>query len=125
MNSPDNLFYSKTHEWVDFLKDDTARVGITWHAQHSMGDIVFVNLPDVGDAVTASVSFGDVESVKAVSDLYSPLSGTVAAVNEQLLISPELINADPYQAWLIEVADISDKEQLLESAEYAAFCGSE
>ena len=121
MNYPKELSYAKTHEWV--RKDgDTYIIGITDYAQHALGDVVFVNLPQEGDEVTAGESFGDVESVKAVSDIMSPVTGTICAVNEELADSPELLNSDPYGAWIIKVQDVSDTEELLDAASYEAFC---
>ena len=125
MNTPDHLRYTKSHEWVLFADDGTAKVGLTDHAQDALGDLVFVNLPQVGDALTCGEALGDVESVKAVSDVYSPVTGTVKAVNEDLLDTPEAINADPYGAWLVEVEDITDQEELLDAAAYAAHCAQE
>ena len=124
MNYPKELSYAKTHEWV--RKDgDTYIIGITDYAQHALGDVVFVNLPQEGDEVTAAESFGDVESVKAVSDIMSPVTGTICAVNEELADSPELLNSDPYGAWIIKVQDVSDTEELLDAAAYEAFCAQE
>ena len=125
MNTPDHLRYTKSHEWILFAGDGTAKVGLTDHAQDALGDLVFVNLPQVGDALTCGEALGDVESVKAVSDVYSPVSGTVKAVNEDLLDAPEAINADPYGAWLVEVEDITDQEELLDAAAYEAHCAQE
>ena len=125
MNTPDHLRYTKSHEWVLFADDGTAKVGLTDHAQDALGDLVFVNLPQVGDALTCGEALGDVESVKAVSNVYSPVSGTVKAVNEDLLDAPEAINADPYGAWLVEVEDITDQEELLDAAAYEAHCAQE
>ena len=125
MNTPDHLRYTKSHEWVLFADDGTAKVGLTDHAQDALGDLVFVNLPQVGDALTCGEALGDVESVKAVSDVYSPVTGTVKAVNEDLLDTPEAINADPYGAWLVEVEGISDQEELLDAAAYEAHCAQE
>ena len=125
MNTPDHLRYTKSHEWVLFADDGTAKVGLTDHAQDALGDLVFVNLPQVGDALTCGEALGDVESVKAVSDVYSPVTGTVKAVNEDLLDTPEAINADPYGAWLVEVEDITDQEELLDAAAYEAHCAAE
>ena len=122
MKFPENLLYSKSHEWVDFTDDTTAKVGLTDFAQDQLGSLVFVNLPEVDDEISAGDVLGDVESVKAVSDVYSPLSGTIAAVNEDLLDAPESINEDPYGAWLVEFRDITGKETLLSAAEYEAFC---
>ncbi|WP_276856165.1 glycine cleavage system protein GcvH [Intestinimonas timonensis] len=125
MNTPDHLRYTKSHEWVLFADDGTAKVGLTDHAQDALGDLVFVNLPQVGDALTCGEALGDVESVKAVSDVYSPVTGTVKAVNEDLLDTPEAINSDPYGAWLVEVEDITDQEELLDAAAYEAHCAQE
>ena len=124
MNYPKELSYAKTHEWV--RKDgDTYIIGITDYAQHALGDVVFVNLPQEGDEVTAGESFGDVESVKAVSDIMSPVTGTICAVNEELADSPELLNSDPYGAWIIKVQDVSESEELFDAAAYEAFCAQE
>lgn len=122
MNTPDHLRYTKSHEWVLFANDGTAKVGLTDHAQDALGDLVFVNLPQMGDALTCGEALGDVESVKAVSDVYSPVTGTVKAVNEDLLDTPEAINSDPYGAWLVEVEGITDQEELLDAAAYEAHC---
>ena len=125
MNIPENLKYTKSHEWVKFLPDGAARVGLTDHAQDALGDLVFVNLPEAGDAVTAGEALGDVESVKAVSDIFCPVTGTVRAANEALLDAPEAINADPYGAWLVEVEAITGQEELLDAAAYEAHCAAE
>ena len=116
MNHPNDLSYSKSHEWVK-MDGDTAIIGISDFAQDALGDVVFVNLPAEGDDVTAAEAFGDVESVKAVSDLICPVTGKVAAINEELLDSPELLNSDPYGAWIIKVEGITDKEELLDAAQ--------
>ena len=115
------LKYSKDHEWVK-EEDGLFVIGISDFAQDALGDLVFVNLPEVGDAVTAGEAFGDVESVKAVSDLLSPVSGTVAEINEELLDAPELLNNDPYGAWIIKVSDVTAAEELLDAAAYEAHC---
>lgn len=115
------LKYSRDHEWVK-EEDGLFVIGISDFAQSELGDLVFVNLPEVGDAVTAGEAFGDVESVKAVSDLLSPVSGTVAEINEALLDAPELLNNDPYGAWIIKVSDVSATEELLDAAAYEALC---
>ncbi|MBQ1631575.1 MAG: glycine cleavage system protein GcvH [Clostridia bacterium] len=114
------LQYSKDHEWVK-KEDDLFVIGISDFAQDALGDLVFVNLPEVGDAVTAGEAFGDVESVKAVSDLLCPVSGTVAEINEELLDAPEKLNEDPYGAWIIKVSDVTATEELLDAAAYEAF----
>lgn len=124
MNYPKELNYTKSHEW---LKEENgiATVGISDYAQDALGDVVFINLPAVDDEVTAGQPFGDVESVKAVSDLVSPVSGTVAEINEELIDAPEKLNKDPYGAWIIKVKDITGKEELLDAAAYEAFCAQE
>lgn len=121
MTYPENLKYAKSHEWVEFLEDGSVRIGMTDYAQDQMGDLVFVNLPEPEDEVTAGEAFGDVESVKAVSDVYSPITGVVAEINEDLLDSPESINSDPYGAWMIRVSDIGDQEELMSAEEYEEF----
>lgn len=121
MNYPNDLMYSKSHEWVKMQEDGTALVGLSDYAQDALGDLVFVNLPEAGDEVAAGESFADVESVKAVSDVFSPLSGVVAAINEDLLDAPESINEDPYGAWFISVSGITDKEALMTAEEYEAY----
>ena len=121
MNYPTNLQYSKSHEWV-MTDGAVAVVGISDFAQDALGDVVFVNLPQEGDTVTAGEPFGDVESVKAVSDLISPLSGTVCAVNEELLDAPEMLNSDPSGAWIIKVENVSGSEELLSASDYETFC---
>ena len=106
---PSDLYYTSEHEWVQRVGDDTVRVGITDFAQSSLGDVVFVQLPDTGTDVTAGDSFGEVESTKSVSDLYSPLTAKVVAVNGDLEGSPQLVNSDPYgEGWLIELRADAD-----------------
>jgi glycine cleavage system H protein len=109
---PPDLYYTSEHEWVQRIGDDTVRVGITDFAQSSLGDVVFVQLPDAGADVTAGESFGEVESTKSVSDLYSPVTAKVVAVNGDLEGSPELVNSDPYgEGWLLELqADAASLE---------------
>lgn len=121
---PADLKYSKTHEWVDMVSG-VATIGISDFAQDALGDVVFVNLPAVGDEVAAGESFGDVESVKAVSELICPVTGVVCAVNEELDDAPENLNKDPYGSWIIKVKDITDEEELLDAAAYEAFCAEE
>ena len=121
--NPD-LKYTKSHEWVR-MDGDVAVIGISDYAQDALGDLVFVNLPQVGDDVTAGEAFGDVESVKAVSDLMSPVTGTVCEINEELLDAPENLNNDPYGAWIIKVENITDTEELLDAAAYEAHCAAE
>lgn len=122
MSNPKNLMYTESHEWVEFTSETTARIGLTDFAQKALGGIVFVNLPEEGDALSAGESLGDVESVKAVSSVISPVTGTVAAANEELLDAPEKINEAPYDAWLVEVSDITSRLELLDAAAYEAFC---
>jgi glycine cleavage system H protein len=106
---PPDLSYTAEHEWVQRVGDDTVRVGITDFAQSSLGDVVFVQLPDVGADVTAGESFGEVESTKSVSDLYSPVTAKVVAVNGDLEGSPQLVNSDPYgEGWLVELQADAD-----------------
>ncbi len=125
MRDERDLRYSKTHEWVDMSDDNTAYIGIDDFAQSEMGDIVFINLPDVGDTVEAGEVFGDVESVKAVSDLISPVSGKVIEVNEELIDNPGLINEEPYEAWMIKVEDAQEADGLMDRAEMDSFIENE
>ena len=125
MNFPKELKYSKTHEWVRFQEDGTAYIGITDYAQDQLGDLVFVNLPSEGDSLEAGEAFADVESVKAVSDVNAPVSGTVEKVNEALADEPELMNKAPYEAWFVLAGDITGTEELMTAAEYEAFVASE
>ena len=124
MNYPAELKYSKSHEWIK-MDGDVAIIGISDFAQDALGDVVFINLPAEGDEVTAGENFGDVESVKAVSDLICPVSGVICAVNEELLDAPEKLNQDAYAAWIIKVENITDQEELLDAAAYEAFCAEE
>ena len=121
MNTPEHLRYTKSHEWIKMQEDGTALVGLSDYAQDALGDLVFVNLPEAGDEVSAGEPFADVESVKAVSDVYSPLTGVVDAINDNLLDTPEAINEAPYDAWFIKVSDITDKEELMDAGAYEAF----
>ncbi len=121
--NPDDVLYTAEHEWVRDVDADTVRVGITDYAQDSLGDIVYVQLPAVGDEVTAGAAMGELESTKSVSDLFAPLSGTVTASNDALESAPELCNTDPYgEGWVIElrVSDPAEREQLLSAADYEA-----
>ena len=120
MSVEKGLLYAKSHEWV---KEEGGEfvVGITDYAQSELGDLVFVNLPEEGDEVTMGESFADVESVKAVSDVLSPISGVVSAINEAILDAPGSINSSPYEAWFIKVKDVTDKEELLSAEEYEEF----
>ena len=121
MNFPAELKYSRDDEWVKMLDEHTALIGISDYAQSEMGDLVFINLPVVGDAVTKDEMMCDIESVKAVADVISPVSGTVAEVNEALLDAPETLNGDPYGAWIAKVENISDFAELLSADEYKAY----
>ena len=118
MNVPRNLSYTKSHEWVQPTGEKSVRIGLTDYAQSELGDLVFVNLPAVGDELTLGETFADVESVKAVSDVYSPVSGVVSAINEKLLDDPALINSDCYDAWLVEAGEVSLPDELLGAEEY-------
>ena len=126
-NVPENLHYSKDHEWVK-LEGDTATVGITDYAQNSLGDVVYVELPKVGETFAAHDSFGTVESVKAVSELFTPVSGEILEVNESLQDEPEKVNTDPYgAAWMIRVraSKPGEIDGLLSAAEYEDFISKE
>ena len=117
MSFPNDLRYTRTHEWVK-TEGDSLLIGLTDFAQKELGDIVFIIFPFVGDGVTAGVSFADVESVKAVSEVISPVSGKVAEVNEALVDAPETINERPYEAWIIRVDEVTETEELLSAQEY-------
>lgn len=122
MNLPEELYYSEEHEWAK-KEGDTVRVGITDFAQSELGDVVFVELPEVGDEIEADESFGSVESVKTVSELYAPVSGEIVEVNEELEDSPEFVNESPYEkAWMIAIKmkDESELKQLLSADQYKA-----
>ena len=121
MTFPEELRYSKNDEWVKMLDDTTALVGITDYAQHELGGLVFINLPVGGDSVTKEEPMCDVESVKAVSDVISPVTGEIAEVNEELADAPERLNEDPYGAWIARIEQISDQEELMSAAEYKAY----
>ncbi|MFC4803264.1 glycine cleavage system protein GcvH [Neobacillus sp. GCM10023253] len=123
-NATANLLYSKEHEWVLLLGENRVRIGISDYAQHQLGDIVFVENPAEGDELTANETIGTIESVKAVSDIYSPVSGTVVSVNEELESAPETINEQPYDGgWLVEVelSNPEELESLLNEDDYQAF----
>ena len=126
MAYPTDYKYTKEHEWVK-VNGDTGTVGITDYAQQSLGDIVFVDLPKIGAELTAGKTFGTVESVKAVSDLYSPVSGTVTQINETLTTSPEKINSDPHGSWMIKakLKDAGELKSLLSAADYEKFIAEE
>ena len=121
MTNPENLKYTKDHEWLR-MEGDTGVVGITDHAQHELGDVVFVELPEVGRSVNAGEAFGSVESVKAVSEVYCPVSGEIIEVNQKLADKPELLNSEPYGAgWILKIKMKNPGEQakLLSAAHYA------
>ena len=124
MELREELLYSKSHEWVK-EEGEAMVIGLTDYAQSELGDLVFVNLPEEGDELTVGEAFADVESVKAVSDVYAPVAGTVSEINEELLDAPEKINEAPYEAWLVRVKDVTEKEALLSAEEYQAFVESE
>ncbi|MBQ5441889.1 MAG: glycine cleavage system protein GcvH [Firmicutes bacterium] len=119
------LLFAKSHEWLNDLGDGTFTVGISDFAQNELGGLVFVNLPEPGDEVVAGETFADVESVKAVSDIYSPVTGVVAEINEELLDQPELINEAAFDAWFIKVENVTEKSELMTEEEYNAFCEAE
>ncbi len=120
-NYPKKLKYTETHEWVK-KEGDIYVIGISDYAQDALGDIVFVNLPEVDDEVYVQESFGDVESVKAVSDLFSPVSGVVCQVNEDLFDDPSLLNQDSYRNWLIKVEGVNETDNFMDADEYREFC---
>lgn len=126
MSYPANYRYTKEHEWIS-LDGKIGTIGITDYAQNSLGDIVYVDAPKVGDAVTANATFGSVESVKAVSDLFSPVTGTVTEVNEALKNEPDKINSAPHETWIIkvELANPTEYDALLDAAAYEAFIAEE
>lgn len=128
MSIPEGLRYTREHEWIQILAEGRGRVGITHHAQDELGDVVFVELPGVGDELGGEDPFGIVESVKAVSDLYSPVSGKVTEVNQSLEEQPELVNDDPYgEGWMIQVelSEPAELDGLMSAQEYAAYVAEE
>lgn len=118
MNIPENLKYLPSHEWV-LIEGSKAKVGISDYAQHALGDVVYISLPEVGDDVTADESFADVESVKAASEVFSPVTGTVTAINDALDSDAGLLNQDPYANWIIEVEFTELSDKLVGAEEYA------
>ena len=125
MSSPENRKYTKTHEWV-LLDGDVATIGVTDHAQQELGDITYLELPEEGDALTAGETFGVIESVKAASDVYSPVDGEVVERNSDAVDAPDVINSSPYEgAWLVKVklADPSQVDTLMDAAAYDEFAG--
>ena len=128
MSSPSELRYTREHEWARKEADGTLTIGITNHAQEALGDVVFVELPEVGDTVAAEEKFGVVESVKTVSDLYSPVAGDIAEVNQNLEDAPETVNEDAYgEGWMIRLtpADATSFDTLMDAAAYDSFVESE
>ncbi|MCE5271194.1 glycine cleavage system protein GcvH [bacterium] len=124
MKIPKDLKYTKEHEWVRFEEDDLAVIGITDYAQNELGDIVYVELPEVGDQVETMESFGTIEAVKTVADLYSPVTGTVDEINDTLADEPELVNSDPYgDGWMIKVRTKEAPDDLLTPEEYKDMIG--
>ena len=120
MNTPEHLFYTKEHEWANF-KDNEVIIGITDYAQSQLGDIIFIEFPEIGDQVNAGDSFGEVEAVKTVSELYAPVTGTILEVNENLEDSADLVNSDPYgDGWLIKIkpTNLNEKDDLMKSTAY-------
>lgn len=125
MKTPDNLLYTKEHEWADF-KGDEVIIGITDYAQNQLGDVIFLEFPQVGDLINEGDVFGEVEAVKTVSELFSPLTGKVVAINETLENSPDSVNSDPYGlGWLIKISPskLEEKEALMSSEEYEKLIG--
>ncbi|MFG2958503.1 glycine cleavage system protein GcvH [Streptomyces sp. NPDC048291] len=122
MSNPQQLRYSKEHEWLTAAEDGVATVGITEHAANALGDVVFVQLPAVGDTVTAGESCGELESTKSVSDLYAPVNGEITAVNEDVVDDPSLVNSAPFEGgWLFKVRVTDEPGDLLSADEYTAF----
>jgi glycine cleavage system H protein len=126
-NIPADLRYAASHEWVRLEADGTVTVGISDHAQEALGDVVYVELPEVGSSLNAGQEAGVVESVKAASDIYAPIAGEVLAVNQVLADSPEQVNSDPYGSWFFKLqpSNAGDIEALLDAAAYAAACNTE
>lgn len=121
----ENTFFTASHEWVKFLDEHHAEIGITDYAQHALGDIVYVNLPEAGDKVEEAARFGDVESVKAVSDLISPISGTVVETNDVLVNTPEKLNEDAMGTWILKVEGNFDRTGLLTKEQYDTLLAQE
>lgn len=116
-----NIKFSKSHEWVKFNEDGTAYVGISDHAQEALGDLVFINLPEVDTSYDEGDVFSDVESVKASSEIFMPVSGTVCEINEELVDAPELVNQDANENWFIKITDISGGDDLMTEEEYESY----
>ncbi len=125
MNTPDHLLYTKEHEWADF-KENEVTIGITDYAQGQLGDIIFIEFPEVGQELNAGDTFGEVEAVKTVSELYVPVSGTIIEINEKLEDSADLVNTDPYgDGWLIKIkpTNVNEKDHLMNFSSYEEFVG--
>ena len=123
MSVPNHLLYTKDHEWIDF-KDEYAIVGITDYAQSQLGDVIFVEFPEIGEDLLSGSSFGEVEAVKTVADLFAPISGKVLSVNEEIEDAPDLVNSDPYEkGWLIKISpsNYEEKDDLMNFEEYKSF----
>ena len=122
MNNPQHLRYSKEHEWLSAAEDGASTIGITEHAANALGDVVYVQLPEVGDTVTAGETCGELESTKSVSDLYSPVTGEIAEINQDVVDDPALVNTAPFTGgWLFKVKISDEPGDLLSAEEYAAF----
>ncbi|MFJ4717217.1 glycine cleavage system protein GcvH [Streptomyces sp. NPDC088785] len=125
MSNPQHLRYSKEHEWLSAVEDGVATVGITEHAANALGDIVFVQLPEVGGTITAGETCGELESTKSVSDLYSPVTGEVVEANQDVVDDPALVNSEPFEGgWLFKVRIAEEPKDLLSADEYTEFSGS-
>ena len=125
MSVPNHLFYTKDHEWIEF-KEEYAIVGITDYAQSQLGDVIFVEFPEIGEDLNSGSSFGEVEAVKTVADLFAPISGKVLSVNEKIEDAPDLVNSDPYEeGWLIKISPskLEEKDDLMNFEEYKSFIG--
>ncbi|WP_030673429.1 glycine cleavage system protein GcvH [Streptomyces rimosus] len=124
MNNPQQLRYSKEHEWLSAAEEGVSAIGITEHAANALGDVVFVQLPEVGATVTAGETCGELESTKSVSDLYSPIDGEVTEINEDVVSDPSLVNTAPFEGgWLFKVKVSGEPDDLLSADEYTAFTG--
>ncbi|MGW5099064.1 glycine cleavage system protein GcvH [Streptomyces sp. NPDC004100] len=122
MSNPQKLSYTKEHEWLSDAEDGVSTVGITEHAANALGDVVFVQLPEVGDAVTAGESCGELESTKSVSELYSPVTGEITEINQDVVDDPALVNSAPFEGgWLFKVRTAEQPEELLSADEYTAY----
>ena len=121
MDIPKDYRYTKTHEWVAFTDDGKAKIGITDFAQQELGDIVYVNLPEIGDKFEAEEVFADIESVKTAEDIFTPVAGRVASVNEELTEKPELVNENAFEAWFVELDGVEEPAGLMNAEEYEQF----